>query len=162
MIADYSTYEKKLKNGVKIMCNALMIMLAVAIVIMTILAIIVIITSNKHKKRIEEISLYQTNVSANIDSSIPEILNIIIDESFTDYKIKSLLPLNEEYINSEREVEIRKGLVNLVTARISSAALDKLSLFYNIENIADILADKIYIVVMNYVLEHNNSLQEQK
>ena len=142
------------------MCNALIILLAIAIVIMTVLAAIVIVSSNRHKKRIEEISLYQTNVAANIDSSIPEILNIIIDESFTDYKIKSLLPLNEEFINNDREVEIRNGLVNLVTARISSAALDKLSLFYNIENIADILADKIYIIVMNYVMEHNKSLQE--
>lgn len=142
------------------MCNALIILLAIAIVIMTILAAIVIVSCNRHKKRIEEISLYQTNVAANIDSSIPEILNIIIDESFTDYKIKSLLPLNEEFINNDREVEIRNGLVNLVTARISSAALDKLSLFYNIENIADILADKIYIIVMNYVMEHNKSLQE--
>lgn len=143
------------------MCNALMILVAIAILIMTTLAVIVIIVNNKHKKRIEEISLYQTNVAANIDSSIPEILNIIIHESFTDYKIKSLLPLNEEFINNDREVEIRNGLVNLVTARISSAALDKLSLFYNIENIADILADKIYIVVMNYVMEHNNSLQQE-
>ena len=143
------------------MCNALMILVAIAILIMTTLAAIVIIVNNKHKKRIEEISLYQTNVAANIDSSIPEILNIIIHESFTDYKIKSLLPLNEEFINNDREVEIRNGLVNLVTARISSAALDKLSLFYNIENIADILADKIYIVVMNYVMEHNNRLQQE-
>ena len=142
------------------MCNALMVLIAIAIIIMTTLAIIVIIINNKHKKRIEEISTYQINVSANIDQSIPEILNIIIDESFTDYKIKTLLPLNEEYINNEREVEIRKGLVNLVTARISSAALDKLSLFYNIENIADILADKIYIVVMNYVMEHNMALEQ--
>lgn len=137
----------------------LTIVLIVAIAIMTALATVTIILNHKHRKEIEKISMYQTNISATIDSSIPEILNIIIDESFTDYKIKSLLPLNEEYINNDREVEIRRGLVQLVTARISSAALDKLSLFYNIENIADILADKIYIVVMNYVIEHNNALQ---
>lgn len=137
----------------------MIILIVVAILILSALAATTIILNHKHRKEIEKISMYQTNVSATIDSSIPEILNIIIDESFTDYKIKSLLPLNEEYINNDREVEIRKGLVQLVTNRISSAALDKLSLFYNIENIADILADKIYIVVMNYVMEHNNALQ---
>ena len=72
------------------MCNALIILLAIAIVIMTVLAAIVIVSSNRHKKRIEEISLYQTNVAANIDSSIPEILNIIID-TFVFYKISNII-----------------------------------------------------------------------
>lgn len=129
--------------------------LALMLLAMLGLATFIVITNHKHKKRVEEITMYQINVAAAIDESIPEVLNIIIDEAFTDYKIKSLLPLEEGYINSEREDEIRKGLINIVTERISSAALDKLSLFYNPQNIGSVIADKIYITVMNYVLEHN-------
>lgn len=119
------------------------------------LASVVIYSSNKHKSRIEEIMIYQINTQATIDKTIPEILDLIIQESFTDYQVKFLAPLNEGYINSDREAEIRKDLVDLVTGRISSATLDKLSLFYNIQNIANILADKIYITVMKYVSDHN-------
>lgn len=117
---------------------------------------LVIYSNNKHRKKLEEITLYQINVSANIDQSIPEILDLIIQESFTDYQVKYLAPMNEGFINEEREAAIRKDLVQMVSLRISNAALDKLSLFYNIKNIADIIADKIYICVMNYVTEHNS------
>ena len=117
---------------------------------------LVIYSNNKHRKKLEEITLYQINVSATIDQSIPEILDLIIQESFTDYQVKYLAPMNEGFINEEREAAIRKDLVQMVSLRISNAALDKLSLFYNIKNIADIIADKIYICVMNYVTEHNS------
>lgn len=114
-----------------------------------------------HRRKIEKMTMYQLHTGSLIDMSIPELLSIVINESFDDYKIKELLPLNEDYINSEREAEIRRGLTSLVTSRISEAVLDKLSLFYNIENIAEILADKIYITVMNYVLEHNTNLVQE-
>lgn len=122
------------------------------------LTVMIVYLNDKHRKKLEEITMYQIHVSSQIDTSIQDVLNMIIQESFTDYLVKYLVPLEEGYINSEREAEIRRDLVNLVTRRISNAVLDKLSLFYNIENIADILADKIYIIIMNYVIEHNNNL----
>ena len=129
---------------------------SIFLVIAFVLFGVVVYVNNKHRKRLEEITLYQIHTAATIDSSIPEILDLVIHESFTDYQVKFLAPLDEGYIKEEREAQIRKDLVQLVTVRISSAALDKISLFYNIANIADILADKIYIVVMNYVTEHNS------
>lgn len=122
---------------------------------------IVIYINNKHRKRLEEITVYQIHTSSKIDQSIPEILDLIIRESFADYQVKYLLPLDEQYINSEREAQIRKDLASLVTTRISNAAMDKISLFYNIVNIADIIADKIYILVMNYVTEHNSQFTDE-
>ena|GEM_PF-2432520 len=135
---------------------ALYIMAGIFIPVALALFALVIYSNNKHRKRLEEISLYQINVSATIDQSIPEILDLIIQESFTDYQVKYLAPMNEGFITEEREAAIRKDLVQMVSLRISNAALDKLSLFYNIKNIADIIADKIYICVMNYVTEHNS------
>ena len=126
-----------------------------------ILSLIVIITNSKHRKRLEDITLYQIHTASTIDQSIPEILDLIIKESFADYEVKYLLPLEEGFINNEREAQIRKDLVQLVTKRISRAALDKISLFYNIANIADIIADKIYILVMNYVTTHNTKFNDE-
>lgn len=132
---------------------------AIFLFVVVVLSIVVIVMNNKYRRDIKEMTLYQINTSAKIDSSIPEILDLIINESFDDYKIKALLPLDEGYINSQREEEIRKVLVLMVSSRISDAALDKLSLFYNIKNIADIIADKIYIKVMSYVIDHNSKFE---
>ena len=141
--------------------NSITALLIIMAVVLIVLAIIVVITNIRYKKKLLEISMYQINTSAQIDGSIPEILSLVIDECFNDYKIKELLPVQDEYINSEKEAEIRKGLTSMVTHRISNAALDKLSLFYNITDIAEILADKIYITVMNYVLNHNNQFENR-
>lgn len=111
--------------------------------------------NHRHRKQLERIMTYQINVAATIDRNIPELLDLIIQDSFQDYEVKYLAPLNEQYINEEREKEIRDEIVKVVINRISSASLDKLSLFYSINGIADILADKIYIIVMNYVANHN-------
>lgn len=115
-----------------------------------------------HHKKMERIMTYQINVAASIGQDIPELLDLIIQECFRDYEVKYLAPLNEKYINEDREKEIRTELVNIVIDRLSPAALDKLSLFYNTGKIASILADKIYIVVMNYVANHNAPFISEK
>ena len=59
------------------------------------------------------------------------------------------------FISDEREKKIREDLVEIVTDRLSPATLDKIGLFYNVREIDKIIADKIYITVMNYRVEHN-------
>ena len=120
-----------------------------------------IYVTHKHNKAIERLTEYSINVTSSIDHSIPTLLEIIINDCFNDYKIKELLPLEDKYINSEGEKKIRDGLVDMVTSRISKATFDKLSLFYNLENIGSIIGDKIYIIVMNYVVEHNGTIMNQ-
>lgn len=138
--------------GVIILC----IMCLAAVVIYT------VISNSKHRKAMEDISRYTVHTSAEIGSNIIEVLNIIIQDAFTDYSIKTLIIYEGQYINSEMEDEIRRGLVSLVSSRISNAAIDKLSLLYRPENIANIIGDKIYITVMNYVIAHNNQLENSK
>lgn len=139
----------------------ILILVIVFIAICTGLIIFGIVSISRHRKRLEDLTLYQINTSAKIDESIPEILSLIINECFEDYQVKTLLPLDEGHINSTREAIIRKELVEMVSNRISSAAFDKLSLYYNINNIANIMADKIYITVMNYVINHNAAIEEK-
>lgn len=136
-----------------------MALAAIAIILLCLIGVMIfaVVSLCKHRKNMEKIAMYQINVTSTIDGSIPEILSLVINECFDDYKIKTLLPLEEGYINSEREAEIRQGLVAMVTSRLSTATLDKLSLYYNIKNIADIIADKIYIVVLNYIVQHNKA-----
>ena len=139
----------------------MVIIIAIAIFLLSIIALFIVFIAftNSYRKRIEKLTLYQINTSSTIDESIPQILEVIIQESFTDYQLQNFIS-NEGYINNERESEIRKDLVLLVSSRISPAAIDKLSLFYNVLNISDVIADKIYIIVTNFVANHNSQFVE--
>lgn len=110
----------------------------------------------KYRNEMLKTSRYNINTQAIIDDSITLLLNSIIDECFTDYKVLVLEPRQEGYISSEREDEIRKDLISKIVERLSPMSLDKLSLRYNIDNIDRIIADKVYIVVTSYVVEHND------
>ena len=134
------------------------ILLGLLCIALIALAVIAIIINDKHKRRLEELTKYEINVNTNIGANIPQLLTIFIDECFNDYKIMILVPRNETYINTEREAEIRNEFSLIVSSRLSGALLDKISLFYNIDNIGKILADKIYITVMNYVVEFNKTI----
>ena len=52
------------------------------------LSIAVLISSNMHKTKLEELTLYQIHVQSQIDETVPEVLDLIIKESFNDYQLK--------------------------------------------------------------------------
>lgn len=137
--------------------TSFIIMVSLIIGMGSILALLIV--SLNGKKKVEQallnVEVYRVNVSAVIDQTIPDLLATIILESFSDYQIIALATRDEGFINDAREMEIRTDLVAKVSERLSDATLDKLSLYYNRENIANIAADKIYITVMNYVVDHN-------
>ena len=153
-------------------CNLVgqLTLVSIALAIFLIGSLVVIIlfyrSNRKHQAQLMELGRYSTNVQAVIDKNIPELLNDIIDDCFRDYEIMVLIPKNELYITDEREKEIRSDLVQKVVDRLSPMALDKISLFYNVHRIDEIIADKVYITVMNYVFTHNNVIsgnsQEKK
>lgn len=136
--------------------------IAMAILLIGIVAMfgLFYISNKKYQKELLELGRYTTNVGATIDDSIPDLLEAIINDSFTDYRIMVLEPRQELYINDEREAEIRRDLTSLVVNRLSPMSLDKLHLFYNINKIDEILADKIFIAVMNYTVAHNSMIRD--
>lgn len=133
----------------------ILILSGIILIFAIILATVALYLNYKHKKTIERLTKYSVNVSAIIDDTVPLLLEKFIDHCFDDYKVMKLIPLNEGYITDEREKSIRNDLVEIVINRISPNMIDKLSLYYNDKNIAAVLSDKIYIVVMNYVVDHN-------
>lgn len=135
-----------------------MISITLAIFLIGVLIVVFLFYRNnrRHQEHLLELGRYSTNVQAIIDKNIPNLLDEIIEDCFRDYEIMVLIPRNEMYITDEREKEIRNDLVQKVVDRISPMALDKISLFYNVHKIDEIIADKVYITVMNYVVSHND------
>ena len=141
-----------------ILCIALAILAIGGIIILTLFYR----TNKSHQKELLELGRYSTNVQAIIDDNIPKILEAIINDAFRDYQIMNLIPRGELYITDEREKEIRSDLIDKVVTRLSPMALDKISLFYNVHQIDAIIADKVYITVMNYVVDHNSVISEKE
>lgn len=116
--------------------------------------------NDKHEdnQRLMDISEYEINTRGIADvTSIPAILEAFISECFDDYKVMVLLPRQESYITEKREKEIRDELVAKVTRRMSSAFKDKMYLYYGKSRFDEVLADKIYITVVDYVYRSNTS-----
>lgn len=141
--------------ALQILCIAM----AIFLIGILILFGIFLASNKKHQKELLELGRYSTNVQAIIDNGIPDLLEAIIADSFNDYNVMVLAPRQELYITEEREAEIRKDLTEKVAMRLSPMSVDKLSLFYNIHNLDGVLADKIYITVTNYVVQHNDIIR---
>lgn len=109
----------------------------------------------KIKQRVLRLKEYEININANIDSTIQDLLEAFVAECFNDYIVLNVAYRQIEFINDEMEDKIRKGVADLVADRMSSAMLDKLSLYYNVQSIGEVISNKIYLQVLDYTLNNN-------
>ena len=134
------------------------VIIAILFVAIVILVFYFYKTYKETRKHFLDLTKYEINCRTPIDASIPHILDLIIDDCFSDYQIIVLIPKNEGYITEVREKEIRDDLIYKVTERLSPEAIEKMSILYNVKNIDKVIADKIYITVMNYCIDHNRTI----
>jgi len=123
--------------------------------------IILLITNYKLKKENNRILEYSINVNAKINEEIPQILEDMTHECFDEYMLLNRAYKDKEYITDEEETKIMKDVGNMVVERLSPAAIDKLSTYYNKNMLAEIISNKVYILVMGYAAE-NNQLPNEK
>ena len=109
----------------------------------------------KQQEKIIDLSSYEINTRNPIDQSIPSALDSFISDCFTDYQLMVLIPRNELYITEVREQEIIKDLAAKVSERISPNFKERLSKYYNPDTLDKVIADKIYIAVLNYCINNN-------
>ena len=135
----------------------------ITVLAITVVGISVIIVYHVHKKELEKLTSYEINVSAKIDEEIPNILEKYVNNIFTDYRLKFLeTQYMNMYISDEHQKVIYKEFADICGKRLSPAMMDKLSLFWNRDAIAEVIADKIYLTVVIYVAEHNATKYEQQ
>lgn len=126
------------------------------VVAIAILGIAMIVVYHIHKKELERLTSYEINVTATIDEEIPNILEKFVANIFMDYRLKYLdMQYNGQYISDEIQKGIYKEFASICGNRLSPAMMDKLSLFWKREAIAEVVADKIYLTVVDYVVTHN-------
>lgn len=141
-------------------CTLAVIMIACACTFICIFGIILVYYYHKHKQILEDLTKYEIDVGATIDEEIPKILELFVQSVFVDYQAKNLV--QEEYIRADREQQIVKEVATLCGERISPAMVNKLSLFWNPEVIAAVIADKVYLTVVAYVAQNNAVSNEEE
>ena len=104
------------------------------------------------KNKIESDKLIKDTI---IDDSAIKSLDILINETIEEYVILELRPKDIYYINNNMESEMREYIVNQITDRISVLLIKKLEYVCNADHIGDLIGKRVYMAVMNYVLEFN-------
>lgn len=136
-------------------CQLAVILIACACMFICAFGIILVYYYHKHKKILEDLTKYEIDVGATIDEEIPKILELFVQSVFLDYQAKNLVNQEHIYIQSDEEQKIVKEVATLCGERISPALVNKLSLFWNPEVIAAVIADKVYLTVVAYVAQNN-------
>lgn len=109
--------------------------------------------NNREKNRIQE---FTTTANLTIDHTIGEKLDKYISDNLTEYLVLNIHILeNNQYINEELETEIREGFTTYISERLSPIFMQQLSMYYNIDNIHQVIGNKIYIAITNYVAAMN-------
>lgn len=108
-----------------------------------------------NNKKVIELSVLELQLKTPINNSIVELLDEFIEQCFSDYIILNTEYVKDNYISDIEEMHIVNSLVDIVSDRISTTMYKQLSVYYNEQAIPVIISNKIYQVVMNYVITTN-------
>lgn len=135
--------------------------LILLLIIAMVATVILLVTNYKLKKENNHLLEYSINVNAQINEEIPLILENMTHECFDEYMLLNQAYKEKHYITDEEETNIMKEVGTMVADRLSPAAIDKLSVYYNRNMLAEIISNKIYILVMAYAAENNQVPNEK-
>lgn len=83
-------------------------------------------------------------------------LDKLISDCLTEYAIFDGYD-GSRYIDNKEEEKIKENISTMVSARISQTMLDKLSVAYNPDSVYTLIAARISIIILSYVVDNNRS-----
>ena len=89
-------------------------------------------------------------------------LEYIITEALNEYVLFNIRPKEIFYISNSMESEINENLSEEVPKRISPTLYAQLGLIYDNSYIGKMIGTKIYLIVLDYVLNYNLENNSQK
>lgn len=113
----------------------------------------------KAKNNIEQ---HRIQLDYEIDTTVPETLDKMIMESFEEYMILNESFNDVQFLSRDMEEKISHGVNAVVSRKLSDIFKIKLATYYNEENIPEIIAQKIYILVMNYSIKTNGIKDDEE
>ena len=138
----------------------------VVLIIIVIYIVSITIAFYKLAKKSIEIKYQKNKIESDrlikdttIDNSAIESLDTLIQDILEEYVILQMKPKVRDiyYINNNMETEMREYIVEEVSNRIPVLLMKKLEYICNPDYLGDLIGKRVYMAVMNYVLDFNTS-----
>lgn len=97
------------------------------------------------------------NINAKIDNSISTELDTFVTDCVNEYVLVNYAHTNN-YLNADECEKIFREVVDMIKHRMTPAMFDKMSLYYNKEEIGSIIVYKAYLNIMKFIMERNNKI----
>lgn len=120
------------------------------------IAVYYIHSMNVNKRRYLQLEKDKLDLSVKFDLEFTDILDKMVMDTFDEYRLLNL-EFDKSYINKDREEEIITTVGGLVSERLSTTFLKQLGLYYNPSVISEVIGKKVYLTVMKYVIENNQT-----
>ena len=144
--------------------SILYIVHSVALSILFLSISILAIYTIKYLKNKNDSLDFTATMSTDIDLKCIEILDSIIKDTFDEYILMNI-SLNSEknmYINTETETKIYTEVANNVLETLGPTLLQKLTAIYSLSHIPVMVANKVYFMTTEYVVNNNSLLQDEE
>ena len=113
-----------------------------------------IIVLDEYLKEKNDIRRFEVNVTTPNDGEALKSLDDLINNTIAEYYALNIGYRNKG-INSKMEEDMQKEITKLVGERISSTLLHKLTFYYDRNTIDQIIANKCYIKITDFVISEN-------
>lgn len=108
------------------------------------------------KKADRDLRLMQLQLTIKIDREvILKMLDDFIEEVLNDYITQHTKYITSVYISTDMQTDMVDNIINTISERMSPYLYQRLSLIYNESAIADIIANKVVILVTLFISDRN-------
>lgn len=132
----------------------------VLIAVFGLIAFYYISHKKKNDEKINKLTEYSINVSTVVDENTPDLINLIIEDCWTEHLAMNPKILDSDFIREESETDLIKEVSEMVIRRMSPVIVSKLSTFYNVNQLPDIITRKTYLHISSFTANFNTPKDE--
>lgn len=113
----------------------------------------------KEYKRKNDLEQLEMNLNFTINEDDLKIIDDLVSDAFNHFCFINYDKMNQEYINTQVQQEAINEVLKTTLLRLSPVYMNKLSYIYNRNYIEDLILEKTQIVVIDYCVKVNGSLE---
>lgn len=113
----------------------------------------------KEYKRKNDLEQLEMNLNFTINEDDLKIIDDLVSDAFNHFCFINYDKMNQEYINTQVQQEAINEVLKTTLLRLSPVYMNKLSYIYNRNYIEDLILEKTQIVVIDYCVKVNSSLE---
>ena len=135
----------------------IIVFVLISLSVLTLIHNIIILIKTMNNKINNDINICNSKMNATSLEECNQMIDGFISREFDNYCAKNLNFRNLDVISDKQQDMIRRDLLKLIQERMSTNILYKMSLFYEVDKIPDIIAEKVYLLVTAYVINIYNT-----